>query len=272
MANTLQNRYASLVLAKLRAGLITQDNYIFNNTYEGDPKAGMVKIPVRDTEVTVGDYDKATGLTGTSSSTTYMDLEIDNDKAVNEIIDGYDALAVPDGIVAERLDSAGYSMGLTIDTQSIDLLQTIGTASTDTAASTDENVYTKIVAARTVLSKNHVPAQGRWLIVSPEIYGLLLLSKEFIKQGDISQELVAIGAIGQVAGFVVFEASSLDEDVEFIAGHPNWCHRVMDWKVAPYLQDLNGDANYVGASAVKGRMVYGMDISRPTTVYVKKVV
>lgn len=263
-------RYSDLVLAKLRAGLATQDNYIFNTNYEGDAAAGSVKIPVRNTEVAVSDYDSATGIDGTPAGTTYETLAIDNDKAVNEIIDGYDAASVPDNIIAERLDSAGYSMGLTIDKQSIALLEAEGTASDDTAECTADDIYTKIVDARTALSEVHVPTQDRWLIVSPETYGKLLLSKEFIREGDLSQELVESGAVGKVAGFAVYESSSLAQDTEFIAGHPNWCHRVMDWKVEPAICDLNGSANFVGASAVKGRMVYGLKISKPETVYVKK--
>ena len=60
MAHLAQERYSSLVLAKLRASLVTKDEVIFNTNYEGDPKAGIVKIPVRDAEVAVSDYNKAT--------------------------------------------------------------------------------------------------------------------------------------------------------------------------------------------------------------------
>ena len=51
MAHTLQDRFA-LVDAKLRDTLVQRNGAVWNNRYEGDPKAG-VKIPVRDTEVTV---------------------------------------------------------------------------------------------------------------------------------------------------------------------------------------------------------------------------
>ena len=53
MAHVSQERYSSLVDIKLRNTLVTRDNIIFNNRYEGDPKAGKVKVPVRDTEVEV---------------------------------------------------------------------------------------------------------------------------------------------------------------------------------------------------------------------------
>ena len=41
MAHTNQERWATLVDAKLRSQLVTRDNLIFNNRYEGDPKAGI---------------------------------------------------------------------------------------------------------------------------------------------------------------------------------------------------------------------------------------
>ncbi|MBP0975141.1 MAG: hypothetical protein J6P20_03665, partial [Oscillospiraceae bacterium] len=116
MAHEAQVRYSDLVLAKLRAELVLADGFVFNNDYEGDPKAGAVKIPVRDTEVTVSDYDKANGLAPTTGSTSYTTLVIDKDKAVNEVIDGYDAASVPDNLVADRLDSAGYSLARQLDT------------------------------------------------------------------------------------------------------------------------------------------------------------
>lgn len=76
-AHAQQERWSSLVDAKLRQTLVTRDNYIFNTNYEGNPKAGKVKISVRDTEVTVKDYDKASGVDLDTGTTTYMDLDID---------------------------------------------------------------------------------------------------------------------------------------------------------------------------------------------------
>ena len=54
MAHELRQSYANLVDAKLRASLITKS--LFSTKYEGVPTAGAVKIPVRDVEVSVGDY------------------------------------------------------------------------------------------------------------------------------------------------------------------------------------------------------------------------
>lgn len=282
-AHAHQERWSSMVDAKLRQSLVTRDNYIFNTNYEGNPKAGKVKIPVRDTEVTVKDYDKAKGVDLETGTTTYIDLNIDRDKAVNELIDGYDAAAVPDNLVADRLDSAGYSMALTMDQDSIDCLETTsGTnVSTTKTAATENTAYKEILAAKTYLGRKGVPQAGRWLIVSPEFMSTLMMDDHFIRQGDLSQELKNAGAVGSVAGFAVFESNNLAYEnttitsskkttTEFIAGHPNWCHRVQDWAVDVHSQDLSGSGKYIGASAVQGRKVWGRTISKPQTVYIKR--
>ena len=281
MAHTLQERWSSLIDEKLRASLVTRDNYIFNNRYEGDPKAGKVKIPVRDTEVSVRDYTKATGLSIAEGSTTYIDLLLDKDKAVNELIDGYDAAAVPDGIVAERLDSAAYGLAAEIDKASINALETTGTVMDTKTAVTAATIYKTVVDMRTALSNKNVPLDNRFLIVSPEVYGYLLQdTTNFIRQGDLSQELIQAGVIGRIAGFNVFESSrmmvedttivsSKKTTTELIAGHPNWCHRVEEWSVPVSIKDLTN--TYIGASAVQGRKIFGVKVSKPAAVLIKRV-
>lgn len=282
-AHAHQERWSALVDAKLRQTLVTRDNYIFNTNYEGNPTAGKVKIPVRDTEVTVKDYNKATGVDLETGTTTYMDLTLDQDKAVNELIDGYDAAAVPDNIVADRLDSAGYSLALEMDQRSINLLETttgVNVCATKTAA-TEETAYKEVLAAKTYLTRKGVPQAGRWLICSPEFMAVLMMDDHFIRQGDLSQELKNAGAVGSVAGFAVFESGNTmyqnselvttkKTTTEFIAGHPNWCHRVQEWSVPVHKQDLAGSGKYIGASAIQGRKIYGLKISKPQTVYVKR--
>lgn len=282
MPHVLQERYSTLIDEKLRATLVTKDNLIFNTRYEGSPKAGKVKVPVRDTEVEVKAYDKQKGVDITGGSTTYFDLNIDNDEAVNELIDGYDAAAVPDGITVERLDSAAYSLALSMDTKSVRALETTAgiTVAASKTAITDSTAYKAVLAAKRTQSRLGVPNDGkRWLIASPEFMEALMTDDRFIKQGDLSQELVQNGVVGRIAGYNVFESNNtMFEDTEvvsgkkttteFICGHPNWCHRVQEWSVPVSIKNLTN--TYIGSSAVQGRKVYGIGISKPQTVYVKR--
>lgn len=268
MANELQVRYSQLTNAKLRASLVTKDNVIFNTRFEGKPSAGKVMIPTRD-EATVGNYNKASGVTANASSTAYVEMNIGKDKYVFEMIDKYDAASVPDDIVADRLDSAGYSLANAMDTDGIATLVAEGTVVSGDA-STSETAYDEVVDARTALSKAKVNTKGRWLLVSPDFYALILKNSDFIRQGDLSQELVATGAVGAIAGFTVYESANLPEDVEFIAGTPDACTRADEFSVPVYVKDLTDSDKYIGACAVAGRMVYDHKVTHKAGIYVKK--
>lgn len=272
MAHTLQERYSQLVDIKLRALLVKKDGVIFNNRYEGDPKAGKVKVPVRDTEVTVAQYDKANGISATQGTTTYLDVPIDKDYAVNEIIDGYDAAAVPDNLTADRLDSASYALALQMEKDATAVLESGATQYDDTTALTKDNIYEKIVGVRTSMSKANVPNDNRrWMLVTPDVYALVLTSPEFIKASDLGDAVVQTGAVGRIAGFNVYEDNTLTaESTEFIAGHPDWCTRVNEWQVPVHLQDVNGSGKYIGASAVQGRKIYAHAVTKKSTLFIKK--
>jgi hypothetical protein len=270
MAHELMERYSKLVDAKLRATLVKKDGVIFNNRFEGDPKAGAVKIPVRDTEVAVGAYDKQGGANMTHGDTSYVTVTIDKDYAVNELIDGYDAAAVPDNLVADRLDSAGYSMALQIEQDATAVLESSATSMGDTAALTEETIYASIVDARTKMSKAHVPTDRRWLLVSPDTYALLLKDKEhFVHATALGDQVIASGAVGKIAGFTVFEDPTLSAKTEYIAGHPDWCTRVREWKVPVEVVNLKGSGKWIGASAVQGREIYAHKVTKAKTVYKK---
>ena len=197
-------------------------------------------------------------------------VNIDHDKAVNEIIDGFDAESVPGDLVADRLDSAGYSLGLQMDSDGSVELTTAGTAFGNTTALTEKTIYANIVDARTQQSSIGVPTAGRWLLVSPDTYGLLLKSPEFIKASDLGDAVVQIGAVGKIAGYTVFEDSTLGENVEYVAGHPNWFAVIDEWAVPVHLQDLSGSGDFIGASAVQGRKVYAYKVTKGQTILVKK--
>ena len=258
-----QDRYSELVLAKLRASLVLQDGIVFNNDYEGNPVAGKVRIPVRDTEVAVGDYDVATGLAIGQGATSYLDVLINKQKAVNELIDGYEAAAVPDGLIAERLDSAGYALARQLDSDGATELLAEGTV-TNLDLITAADAYSHFVDIRTLLSKANVPPIGRYALVTPDFLGLLLKSPEFIKASDLGDAVVQTGAIGKIAGFSVFEFNDNTPNLRCICGHPGWSTRVKEWSVPVAINNLGNQ--YIGASAVQGRLVYGHKLTKPLTV------
>lgn len=270
MAHTLQERYSNLVLAKLRQENVLMN--LMNRKYEGDPKAGAVKIPVRDTEVVAGAYTKASGKALTIGATTYKTLEIGNDIAVNEIIDGYDAAAVPDGLVADRLDSAGYSLALTIDTAIATLLTTSGkyTAEASTTASTASTIYKNIVGSVKNAKKAGVQKSAMWIVVTPDVMELLETADLLTHSSTQGDAVITNGFAGRLNGVPVYESLNATLDtakVEYIVGNNEFCHFVSEFTVPVQINDLTNE--YIGAAAVQGRVAYGLDVTRPTTVIAK---
>lgn len=265
-AHEHQERWSKLVLAKLRSELVLKDGVVFNNDYEGSPSAGVVKIPSRDEEVKVSDYDKANGIDGTHGSTKYVNMPITKDKAVNEIIDGYDAKSVPDNLVADRLDSASYSMAKQIDIDGGTTLLAAATVDNETLL-TKDNIYEKIVDIRTRMNKANIPNDGkRYLLALPDAMALILKSPEFISASSLGDEVKVTGAVGKIAGFLVIEWNDDTANLRMLAGHPRFATRAMDFAVPIHLQDLNGSGKYIGASAVQGRKVYDHKVLRSVAI------
>ncbi len=266
MGHEKQERYAKLTLAKLRHELRLKDGIVFNNDYEGNPVAGAVKIPVRDAEVAVSDYDKANGIQGTMSSTGYETIVISKDKAVNEIIDGYDAASVPDKLVADRLDSAGYALARAMDTDGGNTLLA-GSTKMSFEQLTKDNIYSVIVDIKTAMSKANIPDDGkRYLLVTPDAEALILKSPEFTSASALGDEVKVAGALGKIAGFLVIPWNDSTANLSMIAGHPRFATRVKEFAVKPHVQDLSGSGKYIGATAVQGRTVYDHKVLRSVAI------
>ncbi len=266
---TLAERYSNLVDFKLRNELVLKDGVVFNNRYEGDPKAGAVKVR-KSGESTISDYDRENGAEMTKSGSEWITITVDKDKVVNEIIDGYEASAVPDGLVADRLDSAGYGLAQVIDKDGAKELIENGTVLEDTTALTKQTVYNRFVDARVRLDENNIPTNGRYAIVAPQIYAYIVKTDEFIRASDLGNEVVKTGAVGQIAGFTLYKSNNLGEDVEVIFGHPNYATRVEEWCVQVRVQDLAESSKYIGACAVQGRKIYAHKVTEPKGILIKK--
>lgn len=269
--NNKQESYSKIVDAKLRANSVFAA--IFNQRHDGSAAAGAVKIPVR-TDATAGAYVTATGLAISSPATTYQTMVCDNDYAVNELIDGFMAAAVPDGMVAERLDSAGYSLANVIDAALAADLIAHGTASSDTTALTKSNVYEKIVGDITTVKKAKVDPTKIWLAVTSDTYGKLIQSSEFVSAAASVEELGA-GFVGKLAGIPVYEAINLNglttgsgssqKTVDYVVGNGDFCHFAMAWSAPVAVNDL-ADGAHIGCSAVQGRIAFGYKITQATSV------
>ena len=264
-----QERYADTIKKLYRKPTLIRD--WFNRDYEGNPVAGAVQVPVRDTDVELSTYDVANGITLNQSATTFEPVLINGHKACNELIDGYEAEAVPDNLAAQRMESAAYVFGMTLEKDAISELVDEGTTSDNTTASTTSTVYGNIVAEITALKKLGVEPDRIKVAVSAETEALLLSDDKFANtSGQLGAELVRQGVIGKINGCEVKMSPVLDEydNLEFIVFAQDYVYAIDEWKVAPAIVDLK-DGKHVGASALQGRIIFRNYVARKNAVRVK---
>lgn len=264
------DQYANEALKVLRKNLVTQGDLVFSSDYEGvAKKGGSVQVPVRDGEVVIGDYDVLNGGTLGQSATSYLNVLITDDKYFGEIIDGYEANAVPDDLAKQRNESAAYSMSLEMDTDALAVLEAQGTTSTDTVAVTKADVYSKILAEKQALAEADVNLNDIYIIATPATVTLLKQDTAFAgASSDVATEMRMKGVIDMVDGSPLLVSNNLGANTEFIVGSKSFCQRVLAFTALPGIKELP-QGTYPGASALSGRYVRKHIVTRAETVRVK---
>ena len=259
--------YANEVLAMAKSKINVYED--FSTDYEIDGATGAIKVPTRSATVTISDYDILNGVQLTQSATDYVDLPVDKNYAINELIDGYEAEAVPDNIRANRIEAAGYSLGLKKENMAISALVADGTTSTDTTALTEADAYKKIAAEVSNMKKRNMELSQMRIVVSADTELLLLTDDKFSNtSGQLGAELIREGVIGKINGVPVKPNYLLPANVEFIVYDKRFTQKYEVWAVEPTIKDINDDA-HIGASHLVGREVGGLKITNALGVQVK---
>lgn len=264
-----QERFANAIVKLMRPALKIRNT--FSRDYEGNPVSGAVKVPVRDTDVALTDYDVKTGVALSQSATTYLNVPVDNHKALNELIDGYEASAVPDNLIAQRLESGAYTIARTLEADAIDQLLK-GTAS-EQADCTEANVYSNIVKDIAILAKKGVDKSRMYVAIDYSTETLLLTDEKYSNTASqIGAELAREGIVGKINGVNVIvedlSQNTAKTPIEYAVYGIDWCQAIDEWKVAPSVNNLS-DGAHIGASALQGRMVYTDTLTRKEAVIVK---
>jgi len=259
--------YATEVLAMAKAQVNIYED--FSTDYEIDGATGAIKVPTRDATVTISDYDILNGVSLTQSATDYVDLPVDKNYAINELIDGYEAEAVPDNIRANRIEAAGYSLGLKKENMAITALVSNGTTSSDTTALTEQTVYKKIATEVKNMKARNMDVSQMRIVVDAETELLLLTDEKFANtSGQLGAELIREGVIGKINGIPVKTNYLLPNNVEFIIYDKRFIQKYEVWAVEPTINNL-ADGKHIGASALQGREVGGLKVTNALGVQIK---
>ena len=259
--------YATEVLAMAKAQVNIYED--FSTDYEIDGATGAIKVPTRDATVTISDYDILNGVSLTQSATDYVDLPVDKNYAINELIDGYEAEAVPDNIRANRIEAAGYSLGLKKENMAITALVSNGTTSSDTTALTEQTAYKKIATEVKNMKARNMDVSQMRIVVDAETELLLLTDDKFANtSGQLGAELIREGVIGKINGVPVKTNYLLPNNVEFIIYDKRFIQKYEVWAVEPTINNL-ADGKHIGASALQGREVGGLKVTNALGVQIK---
>ena len=287
---TGQTSYGKIVAAKLRQKLVTRS--LANNNYQGDARTAVaVMIPVTP-EFSVGDYSKTS--IGSNAvgydSNSWINSAINNDKFINNYIDNYELATLPYDEKANALDRAAYALAKAEDSFAVATLKyaVAGNGKGGSAypegdpryqksgqiIAAGSDIYDSIVDMYARQTAAGVPTDGRWLLTTPTGLAKILSSNKAIRQSDLSQEIVAKGAIAMIGGYEVYTTGQLTgtatatgaasaTNILAIAGHPDYFTAVEAFRVEPNFFDGNGDSNVVGGVFLKGRMVYTHEVTDP---------
>ena len=243
---------------------------VVNRDYEGDIKKMGDTVHINTIgAVTIGTYTQNTDFSSgpETLATTDQTLTIDQAKYFNFQVDDIDAAQAAGDIMDKAMTRAAYGLADASDKYIAGILagaaDASNTVSTSAVALTSSNVYENVVKMRTILDKANVPTAGRWLVIPPEMYALILLDDRFVKTGgEMAEGILRTGLVAQAAGFDIYlsnncvSVNSNSTDTYTIVGGVD--------SAATYAEQIVSTEAYRPekrfADAVKGLHVYGAKV------------
>ncbi len=269
--------WSAKILTALRNKLVYAA--LCNRDYEGEITAAGNAVRITSIgEVATRAYTEHTNITWDEVSDTTQDLSIDQKRYFAFRVDDVERKqALP--FIDEASRSAGYGLADNADANvSAAMYAAVNATANDFGAfvadksdaaagtitsSTQGSPYQLLVEFRTILERDNCPTDGRWVVVSPEVYAVLLLDPRFIDaSASGSTEALRSGFVGRAAGFDVFESNQTPDPTAntfaIIAGHRAACayaDQILETE-ALRLENVFGDG-------IRGLHVFGRRVVRP---------
>lgn len=218
ITNFIPEVWSASILEALRAKLVFPS--LCNRDYEGDIReAGdTVHITGYD-DVTVKKYTRGTNITVDAvTDANKGTLTIDQSDYFAFKVNDLDKVQAKADLTGNFTNSAAYNMALNVEKYISGLMDEAATAPAKTiSVTTPSDAYLAVVEARKQLDKQNVPTEGRWIVVSPDFYALLLQDSRFIEGTEAGHNTLLNGVVGSVSGFTVVESNN----VPTVSGKPS---------------------------------------------------
>lgn len=188
---------------------------VVNRDYEGDiANYGDTVHIVGLAEPTIGTYTPHTDITIEDVDDTDSTLVIDQAKYFAFEVDDVEKRQAFNGgkVLTEQARKAAYKLRDTADAYVAGLMAAgvdAGNLVAEKTISTAAGAYDQLVDLGVILDTDNVPSEGRWVVVTPAFYGLLLKDSRFIAAGDAQGAQVRTnGIVGQAAGFTIHKSNN----------------------------------------------------------------
>ncbi|MFF4610312.1 N4-gp56 family major capsid protein [Streptomyces albidoflavus] len=272
--------WSAELLTALQKSLVFAQAPVSNRNYEGDIANYGDTVHIGSlTAPTIGDYVKnTTTIDPQTLATTDQTLTITQAKYFAFEVDDIDARQVRDGgqLLTRAASEAAYKLADATDQYVAGLMTTgAGTAlpATDVTSATPGGAYNVVLKLKVTLDKANVPQDGRFLIVSPDFYAVLLSDSRFIDASSYGTNApIMNGEVGRVLGFSVMVSNNIP------AGTAGTAPEVSNFVVAghsmatTYAEQISKVEAYRPqnsfSDALKGLHLYGAKVVRPEALAV----
>lgn len=197
--------WAEIIDRELRKNLVF--GMLANRDYEGlIAKAGdTIKVP-RISSVTVGDYTGG-DITFQEDDGGEQTIAIDKSKYFALKMDDIDKAQAKSGVLDKRVQNAIYQMADAVDKE-LAGLYTKAKSKVSAVIGTDK-ISEKIIDLAVQMDTDNVPSNGRWLVISPEVYGQLIKEVPNISKGENTFGVHQSYYIGSWGGFQIFKSNNV---------------------------------------------------------------
>lgn len=210
ITNFIPEVWSAAILEALRAKLVFPS--LCNRDYEGDIREAGDTVHITGyNDVTVREYVRGQAIT--------VDDVTDKEAAVLKIdksdyfafkVNDLDKAQAKADLTGKFTNSAAYNMMKNVENYISNLMDAaVETPAKTVAVGTPADAYLAVVEAGRKLDVQNVPDEGRWLVVSPDFYALLLQDSRFIEGTEAGHNTLLNGVVGQVRGFTVVKSNNV---------------------------------------------------------------
>jgi hypothetical protein len=247
---------------------------VFNSDYQGEIASAGDTVRIHSVgPVSVSDYTKNSDHGAPEAlDDSEVVLNITQSKMFNFQVDDVDRVQQSPKMMAAAMQEAAFALANTADSflaTTLDAGVPAGNVLPDVVANAPTgsgaygNLYEAFVDLGVVLDENNTPVAGRFAVVSPRVYGVLLKDPRFVSFGTADNRgVISNRSVGVVNQFEILVSNKVPvgdgSNPQVLAGHTWAC---------TYAQQISQVKAYEPekrfADAVKGLHLYGAKVIRP---------